>query len=305
MWARSGVPDSPSRAACAPPTSSRSPLKKGPEEGVGEQAVLLHKCCFGLADRTVTQLLPWSAPSRRGKCCPFFSLCVFFVSGSVSFVVFSVLLFLGSLFEKIFGSELLFLCVGVGRVFFGAVLPMFLLYYSFFFAPETVLKKFSWCQVWCFCGGLLSSFGFFADVVVLVFFERERSGSNRAHPHTRFVLFVLVLFVVPAAFVRSPFLAVRPASWRFFGVPFWAPRVFGILLVLFCPFSGREAARVFLVASFFCFCFPFCCVLRLFSHQLEGADPSSYVAYPRVVVPAPRPSEGPGAPSSATGWPRS
>ena len=47
------------------------------------------------------------------------------------------------------------------------------------------------------------------------------------------------------------------------------------------------------------FVFPFCCVLRLFSHQLEGADPSSYVAYPRVVVPAPRPSEGPGAPSSA------
>ena len=36
--------------------------------------------------------------------------------------------FLGSLFEKIFGSELLFLGVGVGRVFFGAVLPMFLLY---------------------------------------------------------------------------------------------------------------------------------------------------------------------------------
>ena len=41
--------------------------------------------------------------------------------------------------------------------------------------------------------------------------------------------------------------------------------------------------------------FPFCCVLRLFSHQLEGADPSSYEAYPRVVEPAPRPSEGPGS----------
>ena len=27
------------------------------------------------------------------------------------------------------------------------------------------------------------------------------------------------------------------------------------------------------------FVFPFCCVSRLFSHQLEGADPSSYVAY--------------------------
>ena len=43
------------------------------------------------------------------------------------------------------------------------------------------------------------------------------------------------------------------------------------------------------------FVFPFCCVLRLFSHELEGADPSSYEAYPRVIEPAPRPSEGPGS----------
>ena len=55
---------------------------------------------------------------------------------------FVVLLFLGSLFEKIFGSELLFLGVGVGRVFFGAVLPMFLLYYSFFPLPKMSSKKF-------------------------------------------------------------------------------------------------------------------------------------------------------------------
>ena len=40
---------------------------------------------------------------------------------------FAVLLFLGSLFGKIFGSELLFLGVGVGRVFAGGSLPMFLL----------------------------------------------------------------------------------------------------------------------------------------------------------------------------------
>ena len=69
-----------------------------------------------------------SAPSRRGKCCPFFSFCVFRVWLGV-FVVFSVLLFLGSLFENFFGSELLFSGVGVGRVFFGGFLPMFLLYF--------------------------------------------------------------------------------------------------------------------------------------------------------------------------------
>ena len=42
---------------------------------------------------------------------------------------FSVLLVSGSLFEKIFGSELLFLGFGVGRVYFGTVFPLFLLYY--------------------------------------------------------------------------------------------------------------------------------------------------------------------------------
>ena len=94
---------------------------------------------------------------------------VFFVSGSASFVVFSVLLFLGSLFEKIFGSELLFLCVGVGRVFFGVVLPMFLLYYSFF-RSRNCLKKILLMSGLVFLGCLLSSFGFFADVVVLFLF---------------------------------------------------------------------------------------------------------------------------------------
>ena len=43
-----------------------------------------------------------------------------------------ILLMSGPLFEKIFGSELLFFGVGDGRVFFCAVLPMFLLYYLVF-----------------------------------------------------------------------------------------------------------------------------------------------------------------------------
>ena len=71
----------------------------------------------------------------------FFFHFVFFASGSVSFVVFfAVLLFLGSLFEKFFGSELLFSGVGVGRVFFGAVLPMFLLYCLVFRSRERLEK---------------------------------------------------------------------------------------------------------------------------------------------------------------------
>ena len=50
------------------------------------------------------------------------------MSGSASLPFFAVLLFLGSLFEKFFGGELLLFGVGVGHVFFGAVLLLFLLY---------------------------------------------------------------------------------------------------------------------------------------------------------------------------------
>ena len=57
-----------------------------------------------------------------------FSFCVFCVWVGVFCRFFAVVLFLGSLFEKIFGSELLFFGLGVGRVFFGTVLLKFLLY---------------------------------------------------------------------------------------------------------------------------------------------------------------------------------
>ena len=87
-------------------------------------------------------MLALSAPSRRGKCCPFFSFCVFRVWLGVFCLFFPVLLFLGSLFEKIFGSELLFSGVGVGRVFFGGFLPMFLLYFLAV-CSRKCLEKFS------------------------------------------------------------------------------------------------------------------------------------------------------------------
>ena len=61
-----------------------------------------------------------------------FSILLFCVRSGVFCRFFTVPLFLGSLFEKFFGSELLFLGIGVGRVYSGAVLPMFLLYYLAF-----------------------------------------------------------------------------------------------------------------------------------------------------------------------------
>ena len=287
-----------------PPTPfQQNAIKYGPGRGRGR---------IDTGNRTVTLSLQVFPLLEGGNAVRFFHF-VFFVSGSASFVVFfTVLLFLGSLFENFFGSELLFYGVGVGLVCFGAVLPMLLLYYSFF-RSRNCLEKILLMSGLVFSGCLPSSFGFFADVVVLVFcfclfsFKRESLGSNRAHPHTHLVLFVLVLFVVP------PRLSVHP---------FWpCVLLLGVSLLgchsgphAFLGFSWYSSEALFLDArrqgcfwSFlsFVFVFPFCCVLRLFSHQLEGADPSSYVAHPRVVVPAPRPSEGPGAPSSATGWPRS
>ena len=75
-----------------------------------------------------------------------------------------ILLMSGPLFEKIFGSELLFFGVGVGRVFFCAVLPMFLLYYVVFFAPDNVSRKFSLCQVLCFWVFWIGCPEFFGEV---------------------------------------------------------------------------------------------------------------------------------------------
>ena len=100
-------------------------------------------------------------PSRRGKCCPFFSFCVFWVRFGVFCRIFTVPLFLGSLFEKIFGNELLFLGVGAGLACFGAVLPMFLLYYLPFRSRNCLEKillmsglVFFWLSsffLWVFC----------------------------------------------------------------------------------------------------------------------------------------------------------
>ena len=123
---------------------------------------------------------------------------MFFVSGQVSFLVFlTVLLFLRSLFEKFFGSELLFLGVGVGRVFFGAVLPMFL----FFFGSSLpkMSRKNSLDVRSGVCGFFSLFLWFFADVVAFLFLffllKRESLGSNRAHPHTHLGCFFLFLFL--------------------------------------------------------------------------------------------------------------
>ena len=72
--------------------------------------------------------------------------CVWF---GVLCLAFAVLLFLGSLFGKLFGSELLFLGVSVGLVLFGGVLPRLLLY-DLALRPRNFCKKVSSRQVFGF-----------------------------------------------------------------------------------------------------------------------------------------------------------
>ena len=81
---------------------------------------------------------------------------------------FSVLLVLGSLFENIFGSELLLLGFGVGRVYSGAVCLCFC-FINGFFVPENVSRKFSSGQVRCLENFSGANFCFTVSVLVLSF----------------------------------------------------------------------------------------------------------------------------------------
>ena len=203
---------------------------------------------------TVLSPFPFS-PFSKGEMLSVFSFGIFCVRFGVFCRFFAVPLFLGSLFEKIFGSELLFLGAGVGLACFGAVLPMFLLYYLLF-RSRNCLEKILLMSGLVFLGFLLSSFGCLADVVVSFFFKRDSSGSHRAHPHTHLFCFFLFCFCVPPR-LFLPVLAVRPASWRFFRGAILDPRVFGILLgPSEAFFLGTRGGKGFLCFSCLVFLFP-------------------------------------------------
>ena len=221
----------------------------------------------------------------------------------------TVLLFLGSMFEKIFGSELLFYGVGVGLVCFGAVLPMFLLYYLFF-RSRNCLEKILLMSGLVFLGFFSPPLVFFADVVVLFvfasFFLERQLSSHRAHPHTRFAFLFLFLVCVPRrnrARVYLPFWPCVLSFWRFVGVPFWAPgdlAIFGLsrylgglrlLAPLLRPFSrtrGGKGASLLLVLVLF---FPFCFGLRLHTFSSSPSRLSSRSGRNGTSKPAPRESD--------------
>ena len=104
------------------------------------------------------------SPLLKGEMLSVFFFFVFCVWFGVLCLFFSVLLFSGSLFENIFGSELLFLGVMVGLVFFDSVLPRLLFYYLVFSLPKMSRKNSLHVRICCF--------GFF--VLFLLVFRRRR-----------------------------------------------------------------------------------------------------------------------------------
>ena len=83
----------------------------------------------GVGDyQTATVLGRFFSPLMMGEMLSVLFFLCFFVSGLVSFAVFAVPLFLGSLFEKISGANFVFGLSVLGLLFFGGFLPMFLLY---------------------------------------------------------------------------------------------------------------------------------------------------------------------------------
>ena len=106
-----------------------------------------------------------------------------------------------------FGSELLFLGVVVGLVFFGAVLPRFLLYFLAV-APEIVWKN-SLDVMSVFWNLFSLLWVFFVDVVFVFFlflFKRQSSGGNRT-PHTRLFGFFFFVFLSRRGWFFSFFLS--------------------------------------------------------------------------------------------------
>ena len=155
-------------------------------------------------DGNCTVTLVLLAPLSKGEMLSVFFILCFFVSGPVSFAVFVVLLFLGSLFVKIFGSELLFLGGCVGLVFFLVGFCYCLGFIFWRFAPETVWKNSIDVRSGSFWGRSLF-LRFFADVVLFlfVFLLRDKIQVVTGHPRTRTCFSGSFSFLCPAAFVCS------------------------------------------------------------------------------------------------------
>ena len=102
--------------------------------------------------------------------------------------------------EKFSGANFLFLGVGVGLVFFGGALLMFLLYVLAVRCRNCLENSLDVRS--CVSGIFSLYFRFFVDVVFVCVFFKAQVVTGR--PHTHLFSFVLVLLFCPAAGL-SPF----------------------------------------------------------------------------------------------------
>ena len=219
-------------------------------------------------NRTVTHCRVFGAvspSSRRGKCCPFFLFLCFLCLVRCLLPFFAVLLRVAV--RNLSGANFCFWVLVLVMCVFLAVTCLGFCFMLWRFVPESVWKNSLDVRSAVFWVRSLFLW-FFLSTSSWLFFKRYRSGSNRT-PHAR-ACFVCSCFFCPAALVVSPFLAVRPASWRFSGCHS-GPRAFlgfsylrglSSLAPSEALFLGREAARVFLCFSCLVFLFPLFFVLR-------------------------------------------
>ena len=205
-----------------PPTSSRSPLKQGPEDEVGVLAVLSHNI----------------SPFEKGKCCPF---CFFGCSCSAwclclfCFVILSL-----AVWSKCSGATLRIFCFVLvccfSVVFF---FPMFLPR-SVGFLLRDMFRKFSCRQV--SCSWVHSLFLRFRVVAVCVL--EIQLKPNKAHPTLAPFWSYCFSCFIPTAVVSSPVLAVRPFFQVFCRGDIVGPCIFALFeffqyiggLEFTCPF---------------------------------------------------------------------
>ena len=227
------------------------------------------------------------SPFSKGEMLSGFFILCFLCRVRCLLSFFAVLLFLGDLgplFEKFSGANFCFRVSVLVACFLVLFCQCFCLFCGFLL--PTMSRKILLMSGLVFLG-FLSSFGFFADVVVFLFFVsffflREKAQVVTGHTPARTLCFFPFSCLCPRRNrVYLPFWPCALSFWRFVGVPFLGPGVFGVSLgTSLRPFSrtrGGKGASLLLVLVLF---FPFRFVLRLHTFSRSPSRLSSRSGQP-------------------------